>query len=92
MKERGFFWGGRKLTEVVSSGTWTAEELTEIIETHIANVAGHFAGQCYHWDVVNEPADDSGAWRSSVFYDTLGTDFLAISFNAAKDADPDAKL
>lgn len=78
--------------EVVSSGTWTAEELTEIIETHIANVAGHFAGQCYHWDVVNEPADDSGAWRSSVFYDTLGTDFLAISFNAAKDADPDAKL
>lgn len=41
---------------------------------------------------MNEAADDSGEWRSSVFYDTMGTDFLAISFNAAKAADPDAKL
>lgn len=76
----------------MSGGGFSYEELQEVIETHIANVVGHYAGQCYHWDVVNEAADDSGEWRSSVFYDTMGTDFLAISFNAAKAADPNAKL
>jgi endo-1,4-beta-xylanase len=76
----------------VSSGGFSYSDLQSIIETHIANVVGHYAGACHHWDVVNEAADDSGNWRSSVFYDTMGTDFLAISFNAAKAADPSAKL
>jgi endo-1,4-beta-xylanase len=53
---------------------------------------GHYLGQCYAWDVVNEAASDDGGWRPNVFYDTMGTGFLAISFNAAKAADPDTKL
>jgi endo-1,4-beta-xylanase len=76
----------------VSSGGFSYEELQAVIEAHISNVVGHYAGLCDHWDVVNEIADDNGGWRSSVFYDTMGTDFLAISFNAAKAADPNAKL
>lgn len=76
----------------MSSGSFSAAELTSIIETHISNVMGHYKGQCYAWDVVNEAAADDGSWRSSVFYDTMGTDFLAVSFNAAKKADPDTKL
>uniref|UniRef100_A0A0B7JME7 Beta-xylanase n=1 Tax=Bionectria ochroleuca TaxID=29856 RepID=A0A0B7JME7_BIOOC len=81
-----------QLPSWVSSGGFSYSDLQSIIETHIANVVGHYAGACHHWDVVNEAADDSGNWRSSVFYDTMGTDFLAISFNAAKAADPSAKL
>ncbi|KAK7218287.1 hypothetical protein V2G26_006290 [Clonostachys chloroleuca] len=81
-----------QLPNWVSSGGFSYSDLQSIIETHIANVVGHYAGACHHWDVVNEAADDSGNWRSSVFYDTMGTDFLAISFNAAKAADPSAKL
>lgn len=76
----------------MSSGSWTKAQLKTIIQTHISNVVGHFKGDCYAWDVVNEAASDDGGWRSSVFYETMGTDFLAVSFNAASEADPDAKL
>ncbi|KAH6874741.1 glycoside hydrolase superfamily [Thelonectria olida] len=81
-----------QLPSWVSSGSWTKAQLTSVIEAHISNVVGHFKGDCYAWDVVNEAASDDGGWRSSVFYETMGTDFLAVSFNAAAEADPDAKL
>ncbi|KAF4977922.1 hypothetical protein FZEAL_5627 [Fusarium zealandicum] len=81
-----------QLPNWVSSGSFSAKELQSIIEAHISNVVGHYKGDCYAWDVVNEAIDDSGEWRDSVFYQTLGTDYLAISFNAARKADPEAKL
>ena len=63
-----------------------------MIETHINNVMGHYRGQCYAWDVVNEAVSDDGAWRDSVFLRTFNTDYFAIAFNAAKKADPSTKL
>ncbi|TEA12998.1 Endo-1,4-beta-xylanase 1 [Colletotrichum sidae] len=81
-----------QLPNWVSSGSWTAATLTAVIETHIANVLKHYLGQCYAWDVVNEAAADDGSWRTSVFYTVLGTDYLPISFRAARAADPNAKL
>ncbi|KAL8281731.1 hypothetical protein RB597_009439 [Gaeumannomyces tritici] len=76
----------------VSSGNWNRDSLTRVINTHISNVAGHYAGQCYAWDVVNEALEDNGSFRNSVFYRVLGTDFLPIAFKAAAAADPKAKL
>nr|XP_036582483.1 glycosyl hydrolase family 10 protein [Colletotrichum truncatum]KAF6791187.1 glycosyl hydrolase family 10 protein [Colletotrichum truncatum] len=81
-----------QLPNWVSSGTWTRATLTAVIETHIANTLKHYLGQCYAWDVVNEAAADDGSWRTSVFYNTLGTDYLPISFRAARAADPNTKL
>ncbi|KAL0931421.1 glycosyl hydrolase family 10 [Colletotrichum truncatum] len=81
-----------QLPNWVSSGTWTKEQLTSIIETHISNVAGHYKGQCYAWDVVNEALNEDGTYRDSVFHKVLGTDFIPISFKAAAAADPAAKL
>ncbi|KAK6207715.1 glycosyl hydrolase family 10 [Colletotrichum tabaci] len=81
-----------QLPSWVSSGTWTKEQLTAIIDTHVSNVAGHYKGQCYAWDVVNEALNEDGTYRDSVFYKVLGTDFIPISFKAAAAADPDAKL
>jgi endo-1,4-beta-xylanase len=63
-----------------------------VMETHINNVMGHYKGQCYAWDVVNEAVSDDGQWRPSVFLSTFSTDYLPLSFNLAKAADPDTKL
>ncbi|KAK3690568.1 glycoside hydrolase superfamily [Podospora appendiculata] len=81
-----------QLPNWVSSGSWTRATLQSVIETHISNVMGHYIGQCYAWDVVNEAIADDGTWRDSVFYKTFGTDYLALAFNAAKKADANTKL
>lgn len=56
------------------------------------NVMGHYKGQCYAWDVVNEAVADDGNWRDNVFLKTFSTDYLPLSFNLAKKADPNTKL
>ncbi|KAK0714079.1 glycoside hydrolase superfamily [Lasiosphaeria miniovina] len=81
-----------QLPNWVSGGSWTRATLTSVIETHMANVMGHYLGQCYAWDVANEAVADDGSWRDSIFYRTFGTDFLPISFSAAKKVDPNTKL
>ncbi len=39
--------------------------MTRIITSHIQNVVGHYKGQCYAWDVVNEAIEDDGKWRNN---------------------------
>ncbi|KAJ0163671.1 Endo-1,4-beta-xylanase 1 [Colletotrichum tanaceti] len=68
------------------------DAMTRVLQTHIQNVAGHYKGQCYAWDVVNEALEDSGTYRNSPMYRALGKDFIPLAFQAAAAADPDAKL
>ncbi|KAL0955074.1 hypothetical protein HGRIS_003991 [Hohenbuehelia grisea] len=89
-----------QLPSWVSAGNFSATELTSIIETHCGTVVGHYKGKAckwrlysYHaWDVVNEAFNEDGTFRSSVFYTTLGQDYIATAFRAARAADPDTKL
>ena len=71
------------------------QELLGILKNHIDSVVGHWKGKVAEWDVVNEAVnDDDHTWRSngSVWFETIGAEFLDSAFVWAHAADPDAEL
>jgi len=68
-------------------------EMAAAIERHIEGVAGRYAGRIASWDVVNEPLEyDDPKLRDSAFLRTLGEDYIALAFRAARRVDPNAQL
>jgi len=81
-----------QLPSWVANGSWTADTLNAALKNHITTEVGHYAGQVYSWDVVNEPFNDDGTYRTDVWYNTLGTSYIANALTWAHAADPNAKL
>jgi endo-1,4-beta-xylanase len=74
-----------------ADGNWTKKETRQILEDHIAGVAGHYRGRLWAWDVVNEAIGGDGKPRQTI-WSKAGKDYISRAFRAARAADPDALL
>lgn len=70
----------------------TRQGLIDAMISHIEHEVGHWKGQCYAWDVVNEGLNDDGTFRESIFYTVIGQEYFKIAFETAARVDPGAKL
>ncbi|WP_327728153.1 endo-1,4-beta-xylanase [Streptomyces sp. NBC_00487] len=76
----------------LDNGTWTPAQLSQLMNDHIALEVGRYKGRLAAWDVVNEPFNEDGTYRQTLWYNGLGTDYIAQALTAARAADPAAKL
>ena len=71
---------------------------TQAVNHHIAQLAGHYSGQVYSWNVVNEAIEtrpgrgDANGLRPTILGEKLGPDYMVRAFHSARAADPRALL
>lgn len=78
----------------LTGGTFTRDEVIAIMRDHIMTVMGRYRGKILAWDVVNEAiADGTGQLRTDSFwFQRIGPEYIAMAFQFAREADPDAIL
>ena len=73
-----------------------ASEIGALLDRHIDETVGRYAGRVQFWDVVNEPFWPDhrapGFFRKGPWFDALGSDYVARALRRAAAADPKAKL
>ncbi len=82
-----------QLPSWLTNGSFTYDEMVQILHDHIFAVVGRYRGQVMAWDVVNEALGDDNALRTnSIWYQSIGPDYIDMAFRWAHEADPDALL
>ncbi len=76
----------------LTEAAFTTAELSDILHAHIAQETSHFRGNIDAWDVVNEPFNEDGTWRDSIWFRALGPDYVGLAFSWAQATDPQARL
>ena len=83
----------------LSKGSFTPEQLSNLLQQHITTVMKHYSGKVFAWDVVNESFLANGKIEPSIWYDSpgiglreKGTAYIEQAFRWARAADPDALL
>ncbi len=76
----------------LTEGSFTKAQLADILKQHIMTEAGHFRGKIWQWDVVNEPFEEDGTLRSTIWLNALGPDYIADALRWTHEADPQAAL
>ena len=80
----------------------TRDEAIQQLKDHIYGVAGQYKGRIYSWDVLNEAIADGaklgadGDWtkclRKTQWTESIGPEYVAMAFQFAHEAAPDALL
>ncbi|MFG1883332.1 endo-1,4-beta-xylanase [Micromonospora sp. NPDC049102] len=96
-RSRGMQVRGHTLAWHAQQPSWmqgmSGSALRQAILNHVTQVATHFRGQIYSWDVVNEAfADGNSGGRRDSNLQRTGNDWIEAAFRAARAADPGAKL
>ncbi|MFJ2725074.1 endo-1,4-beta-xylanase [Streptomyces collinus] len=76
----------------LTNGSWTPAQLSGLLQNHISTEVGRYKGEIAAWDVVNEPFNEDGTYRTGLWYDGLGSGYIASALTWAHAADPNAKL
>ena len=80
------------LPDWLRGGSWTRASLLEVMRAHIATVMTRYRGRVASWDVVNEPFNADGTRRDCVWARVIGPDWVELALQAARAADPAARL
>jgi endo-1,4-beta-xylanase len=76
----------------LTNGSWTPAQLSTLLQDHITTEVTRYKGRLAAWDVVNEPFNEDGTYRPTIWYGNLGSDYIANALTWAHAADPSAKL
>ncbi len=87
----------RYLPKWVLARTFTRQEATDLLRTHIHTVMSRYRGRIKYWDVVNEAvanikSPDTPPLFHEFWSKHLGDDYIELAFRFAHEADPDAVL
>lgn len=82
----------KSLPSWISNFQGDAAAWDNLFKTHIQTIVTHFKGKVASWDVVNEAIADDGSFRSCIWLEKIGPDYIAKAFQYAHEADPDALL
>ena len=87
----GYFQDAPWLPAWLKNGTFSRDDAIRILENHIKTIMNHYKGKVDEWVVVNEPYIHP--YRPhDVFNQFIGPEYVDLAFQAAKEADPKAKL
>lgn len=91
LKGHTLVWG-EALPAWLTEGSWTRDQLVQILHEHIATVVGRYSGRIRIWDVVNEAFDWNGTYKDNFWLRGIGPEYIELAFQWAHEADPDALL
>ncbi len=71
-----------------------------IMVDHVRTLMTHYKGRVSEWDVINEPLSDEDSdyrnggdgLRRHLWYKAMGSDYISTALQAARSADPQARL
>ncbi|KAF9478336.1 hypothetical protein BDN70DRAFT_895819 [Pholiota conissans] len=79
-----------QLADWVTAGNFDNATLSSIVQTHCHTLVKHYKGDISY--PLEEPFNDDGTFRETVFYNTIGPSYIPLALRAARAADPKAKL